>query len=67
MENWNITRIHVLPVNDVGLHADSGVYCNCNPKFEWVEGTLIVTHNSFNGRELFFEESTRRGKEISNE
>lgn len=51
----NCTSLHVLPVNDIGLHADSGVYCNCNPKFKWVEGTLLVIHNSFDGRELFEE------------
>ena len=47
--------IHVLPVDDIGLHADSGVHCNCNPTVEWVEGTALVIHNSFDGRELFDE------------
>jgi hypothetical protein len=47
--------IHVLPVDDIGLHADSGVHCNCNPTVEWVEGTALVIHNSFDGRELFNE------------
>lgn len=49
--------IHVLPANDIGLHADIGVHCNCNPKVEWVEGTMLVIHNSFDGRELFNESS----------
>ena len=47
--------IHVLPVNDIGLHADSGVHCNCNPTVEWVDGTALVVHNAFDGRELFNE------------
>lgn len=49
--------IHVLPANDIGLHADSGVHCSCNPTVEWVDGTMLVIHNSFDGRELFDEPS----------
>lgn len=47
--------IHVLPIDDTGLHAESGFYCNCNPTVEWVDGAAIVVHNSFDGRELFRE------------
>lgn len=52
----NDQPIHVLPVNDIYLHADTGVHCNCNPVVGRVEGALLVIHNAFDGRELFSEE-----------
>lgn len=54
----NEQPIHVLPVDDVGLHANSGVHCNCNPKVESFDGFFLVIHNSFDGRELFSEEQS---------
>lgn len=46
---------HILPVDDIGLHADRGLHCNCNPTVEWIDGAAVVVHNSFDGRELFVE------------
>lgn len=45
--------IHVLPLNDLKEHMES-IDCECHPKLTYVgEGNLIVTHNSYDGREHF--------------
>ena len=41
---------HVLPINDTQEHEESNL-CKCNPKCVVENGILIVTHNSFDGRE----------------
>lgn len=44
--------IHVLPIDDSNYHIED-FKCHCNPKIEELEnGNCIVTHNSFDGREL---------------
>jgi hypothetical protein len=58
--------IHVLPLDDVGLHLDDGVHCNCNPKVESFDEFSLVIHNAFDGRELFGEESLAQ-REARNE
>jgi hypothetical protein len=44
-------RIHVLPVNDLIDHEDSGD-CVCGPDTEFTEGGAVITHHSLDGREL---------------
>ena len=45
--------IHVLPVNDMHEHKETGYNCLCNPKLMLDSGHLIVVHNSWDGRELY--------------
>ena len=44
--------IHVLPVNDLEPHDEEGTTCKCEPRVEFVEGGMLVVHNSFDGREM---------------
>ncbi len=46
--------IHVVPVGDVEPHEErytEGYECKCDPKIEVVHETILVIHNSFDGRE----------------
>lgn len=46
--------IHVVPVNDDGEHEErllQGYECKCNPKIEAAHDSILVIHNSFDGRE----------------
>lgn len=53
-KNWGVfyflDDIHILPNNDEHTHAVD-VDCACGPSQEYHHGVLIVTHNSFDGRE----------------
>lgn len=42
---------HILPINDLKEHEEETT-CECMPSVEFVEGGMIVIHNSFDGREL---------------
>lgn len=46
-------RIHVVPNNDQHEHTEEGYKCLCNPKLQIENGHLIITHNSWDGRELY--------------
>ena len=41
---------HIIPMNDSDTHAECK-HCKCVPYVENVEGTEIIIHNSFDGRE----------------
>lgn len=43
--------IHITPVNDLEEHDQSST-CKCLPSVEFVNGEMIIIHNSFDGREL---------------
>lgn len=43
--------IHVLPINDIEEHQESTT-CHCHPAIQEESGTMIIVHNSFDGREL---------------
>lgn len=43
---------HVYPLNDLLPHNTEGTECHCDPKIEVVGGSLLIVHNSFDGREL---------------
>lgn len=46
------TIVHVLPVNDLYPHTETGKYCACDPRIDEVEpGKFMVVHNSYDGRE----------------
>ena len=44
--------ISVLPLNDLMPHDEFETTCPCEPQFEIVNGEMLLTHNSFDGREL---------------
>ena len=41
---------NIVPLNDDKEHEHSNL-SSCKPKLEVVNGVLIITHNSFDGRE----------------
>jgi hypothetical protein len=46
---------HILPINDLKEHSERSS-CECNPKVRQLEnGDLLVSHNSYDGRELIEE------------
>jgi hypothetical protein len=45
----NMTQ-HILPINDIEPHEEATT-CKCKPKVEFIDGNMIVIHNSFDGRE----------------
>ena len=44
--------ISFLPVNDIMPHDEFETTCPCGPALEIVNGEMLLTHNSFDGREL---------------
>lgn len=44
--------IHILPVNDLEPHDEEGTTCKCEPRVEFVEGGMLVIHNSYDHREI---------------
>lgn len=56
--------IHIFPVDEEPQHELQHIYypfCKCLPTEEIVNGNLIITHQSFDGRE-----SLEKAKEILN-
>ena len=53
-------NIHVLPVDDILPHYEDGK-CWCDPVTEDVCGSLIIIHNSFDGREYSEPKSLETG------
>jgi len=46
--------IHVLPLNDLKSHSETGTRCACQPRIENGErGNVIVVHNAYDGREFY--------------
>jgi hypothetical protein len=45
---------HVYPIDDIEKHELEGYNCHCNPKVEYNQesNSIMVIHNSFDGREL---------------
>lgn len=50
-------KVHVLPVNDLKVHAESEL-CECRPRIEQSGNGWLIVHNSYDGRELFEVEPT---------
>ena len=43
---------HILPIGDLAEHTDKDLICVCSPRIELQPNqSLIVVHNSFDGRE----------------
>lgn len=59
-----MSAYHILPVNDLAKHLESST-CECNPKIEYINGNMIIIHNSFDGRE-FVERLTELKDECRN-
>ena len=44
--------VHVIPLNDLKPHVESGEWCHCQPRIDRSEREPIVTHNAYDGREF---------------
>jgi len=42
----------ILPVNDIKKHDEESTVCECKPTVEFINGEMLLIHNSFDGREL---------------
>ena len=51
-------KYHVLPTNDLKEHTESEK-CECNPTIKTVDKSMIIVHNSFDGRENIEKEITK--------
>lgn len=47
-----MSTIHVYPLNDLVEHDTESDDCVCGPECEFVEGGVVVSHHSLDGREL---------------
>ena len=45
------TEIHIVPEHDLQDHQEAQT-CWCQPKCELIERSILVVHNSADGREL---------------
>lgn len=45
-------EIHVYPINDETFHKLNGTDCACSPKLQHINGSTIVIHRSWDGREI---------------
>lgn len=52
--SWrDVPIIHITPINDTREHVEEGQECDCAPTVMLLpDGNIMVTHNSFDGREL---------------
>lgn len=53
--------VHVLPVDDLRPHIETGTYCHCKPRIEREGGGTVVVHNAYDGRE-FYENDESKGE-----
>lgn len=44
--------INIIPRNDLKEHTEDST-CECHPDVEFVNGEMIIIHNSFDGREEY--------------
>jgi len=42
----------ILPINDIQKHEEESTTCACKPRVEFINGEMLIIHNSFDGREL---------------
>jgi len=42
--------INILPINDLKAHTEDST-CDCEPKVICENGEMIISHNSYDGRE----------------
>lgn len=43
-------KFHITPINDLKEHQED-INCHCKPKSEYINDTLLIIHNSYDGRE----------------
>lgn len=43
--------INILPINDTDTHKECTA-CKCNPKVQFKKDVMIITHTSFDNREV---------------
>lgn len=47
-----MSRVHTYPIGDLIEHETDGDDCLCGPDFEFVDGGLVISHHSLDGREF---------------
>lgn len=54
VQRWpdGIRHLHIVPVNDLREHDEQTEACWCQPRLEREGRTIIVVHQSADGREL---------------
>lgn len=52
---FNLTenRYHILPVDDLKPHNESGEWCKCAPEIRREGEHVLVIHNAYDGREFY--------------
>ena len=58
---WNI-----LPTNDLKEHTESEK-CDCKPKIKYVNRSIIIVHNSYDGRDIIEKEIDEYAKAVEKE
>lgn len=48
---WIGERVYVVPLGDTDVHVSPG--CRCKPHAEIINGTAMLVHNAFDGRQNF--------------
>jgi hypothetical protein len=56
--------VHVLPLHDLLEHNSDSPECMCDPQVEIVGASLLIIHNSYDGRE---EEEPQESEDASPE
>ena len=52
--------LHVYPLDDLKEHCcDGDGVCDCMPRYEVVDGTTLVIHNAWDGREYLEENKSK--------
>ena len=46
-----VTHVCSIPLDDIDDHINE-YYCKCKPNTIMIEGIIVTTHNSFDGREV---------------
>ena len=41
----------VVPIDDIKEHSEESTICECEPKVEYVNSNMIITHSAFDGRQ----------------
>jgi hypothetical protein len=44
-------KYHILPLNDIKPHKETGFDCPCKPKKQIVYHKMLIIHNAFDCRE----------------
>ena len=43
--------IHIIPINDLLEHEETGTMCHCGPEVDWSRAEAMVIHSALDDRE----------------